>query len=121
MRLSICLLALMIAACAQRHNAVRASGDSTAGGQDLYRLGCGSCHTIPGIAGAHGKVGPSLEGIASRSYVAGQLPNQPPNLERWIQHPHSVHPDSLMPELGLTNAQSKDIAAYLYSLNRETL
>ena len=33
---------------------------------------------------AHGKVGPSLEGIAGHSYVAGQLPNQPPNLERWI-------------------------------------
>ena len=85
--------------------------------QDLYRLGCGSCHTIPGIVGAHGKVGPSLEGIAGHSYIAGQLPNQPPNLEHWIQHPHSVHPDSLMPELGVTDAQSRDIAAYLYSLN----
>jgi cytochrome c1 len=38
-------------------------------------------------------------------------------LEHWIQHPHSVHPDSLMPELGLTDTQSRDIAAYLYSLN----
>jgi hypothetical protein len=28
-----------------------------------------------------------------------------------------VHPDSLMPELGVTEAQSRDIAAYLYSLN----
>ena len=83
----------------------------------FIRLGCGSCHTIPGIVGAHGKVGPSLEGIASHSYIAGQLPNQPPNLEHWIQHPHSVHPDSLMPELGVTEAQSRDIAAYLYSLN----
>jgi hypothetical protein len=100
---------LMIAACAQRPGAVPGTGDSAAGGQDLYRRGCGSCHTIPEIVGAHGKVGPSPEGIASHSYAAGELPNQPPNLERWIQHLHSVHPDSLMPELGLTSAQSREM------------
>jgi cytochrome c len=76
----------------------------------------GSCHIIPGIIGARGKVGPSLEGIASRSYVAGELPNQPVNLARWIQHPHSIHRGSLRPELGVTEAQSRDIAAYLYSV-----
>jgi cytochrome c len=117
MRFSILVFPLMLAACGLRSNAIATGGDSIAGGRDLYRLGCGSCHTIPGIVGAHGKVGPSLEGIASRSYVAGQLPNQPPNLEHWIQHPHSIHPDTLMPELGMTDAQSRDIAAYLYSLN----
>jgi hypothetical protein len=36
--------------------------------------------------------------IASGSYVAGQLPNQPANLQRSIQHPHPFHPESLMPE-----------------------
>jgi len=117
MRLSAFFLSIILAACGLRPNAVATGGDSTAGAQDLHRLGCGSCHTIPGIVGAHGQVGPSLEGIASHSYIAGQLPNQPPNLQRWIQHPHSVHPDSLMPELGLTDAQSRNIAAYLYSLN----
>jgi len=117
MRLSAFLLPLLLAACGLRPGGVPATGDSATGRQDLYRLGCGSCHTIPGIVGAHGKVGPSLEGIAGHSYIAGQLPNQPPNLERWIQHPHSVHPDSLMPELGLTDVQSRDIAAYLYSLD----
>jgi cytochrome c len=114
---SLFLIPLVLAACVLPPNAVSTGGDSATGGQDLYRLGCGSCHTIPGIVGAHGKVGPSLEGIASHSYVAGQLSNQPPNLERWIQHPHSVHPDSLMPELGVTESQSRNIAAYLYSLN----
>jgi cytochrome c2 len=117
MRLSIFILSLMLAACGTGPTAVSAGGNARAGGHELYRLGCGSCHTIPGIAGAHGKVGPSLESIASHSYIAGQLPNQPPNLERWIQHPHSVHPDSVMPELGVTEAQSRNIAAYLYSLN----
>ncbi|HWF04009.1 MAG TPA: c-type cytochrome [Candidatus Angelobacter sp.] len=117
MRLSFLLFAIFFAACGLRTSKVVTGGDSVAGRQDLYRLGCGSCHTIPGIVGAHGKVGPSLENIAVHSYVAGQLPNQPPNLEHWIQHPHSVHPDTLMPELGLTDGQSRDIAAYLYSLN----
>ena len=117
MRLSALLLPLLLTACGLRPRAVATGGDLVAGGKNLYSFGCGSCHTIPGIVGAHGKVGPSLEGIAGHSYVAGQMPNQPLNLERWIQHPHSVHPDSLMPELGLTEAQSRDIAAYLYSLN----
>jgi cytochrome c2 len=117
MRLSLLLLALLAAACSVRPNEAPTGGTSDNGAQDLARLGCGSCHTIPGIVGAHGKVGPSLEGIASRSYIAGQLSNQPANLERWIQHPHSIHSDSLMPELGVTDAESRDIAAYLYSLN----
>jgi cytochrome c len=117
MRVKGLLLPLVLGACRLRPDAIPTGGDAAAGGQVLYHFGCGSCHTIPGIIGAHGKVGPSLEGIASRSYVAGQLLNQPPNLEHWIQHPHSVHPDTMMPELGLTDAQSRDIAAYLYSLN----
>jgi cytochrome c1 len=117
MRLSLLLFPLMLAGCGLRPTAAPTGEASNVGAQDLVRFGCGSCHTIPGIAGAHGKVGPSLESIASHSYIAGQLPNQPPNLERWIQHPHSVQPDSLMPELGVTDAESRDIAAYLYSLN----
>jgi cytochrome c1 len=117
----VSLLALILAGCAPRSTAVPTGGDSAAGRHDLYRLGCGSCHTIPGIIAAHGQVGPSLEGIAGHSYIAGQLPNQPLNLERWIQHPHSVHPDTLMPELGVTDTESRDIAAYLYSLNQEPL
>jgi len=118
MRLSLLSLVLMLAACASRSSAVPTGGDSAAGGHDLYRLGCGSCHTIPGIVGAHGQVGPSLASIAGQNYIAGQLPNQPPNLEKWIQHPHSVHPDTLMPELGVTDTESRNIAAYLYLLDQ---
>jgi len=117
MRLSVLLFSLILTACGMRPTPVATGGDSAAGGRNLYRYGCGSCHTIPGIVGARGKVGPSLEGVAARNYVAGQLPNQPLNLEHWIQHPHSVHPDTLMPELGVTETESRDITAYLYSLN----
>jgi cytochrome c len=69
------------------------------------------------LSGRTERWGPSLEGIARHSYITGQLPNQPSNLERWIQDPHSVHPDSLMQELGLTDAESWAIAAYPYTLN----
>ena len=117
MRLSLLLLPLMLASCSLRPTIAITGGAPDVGAQDLINLGCGSCHTIPGIVGAHGKVGPSLEGIAGHGYIAGQLSNQPPNLERWIQHPHSVHPGSLMPELGMTDKESRDIAAYLYTLN----
>jgi cytochrome c1 len=119
MRFSILFLSLMLANCGLRPNTVSTGGDPDAGRQDLYRLGCGSCHTISGVIGAHGKVGPNLDAIANQEYIAGQLPNQPANLERWIRHPHTIHPESLMPELGLTDAQSRDIAAFLYSLNQE--
>src|SRR5262245_26038287 len=49
--------------------------------------GCGSCHTIPGIQGAHALVGPSLAQVASRMYIAGVLPNTPTNILRWLQNP----------------------------------
>lgn len=117
MRFSLLLIPLIFAACGARQPAVATGGVPKEGAQTLVRFGCGSCHTIPGIPGAHGRVGPTLEGIASHTYIAGELSNQPLNLERWVQHPHSVHPDTLMPELGLTKAETRDIAAYLYSLN----
>ncbi len=117
MRLSFFLLSLLLFGCSPKTAGLPVPGDSAAGKEAIYLAGCGSCHTIPGVTGAHGRVGPSLEGIASHSYVAGQLPNQPANLQHWIQHPHSVHRDSLMPELGLTDTQARNITAYLYTLN----
>jgi cytochrome c2 len=117
MRASIIFILLALAGCNVRPGPAPTGGDSKAGAQDLSSLGCGSCHTIPGIVGAHGKVGPSLQGVAQRNYIAGQLPNEPRNIEHWIQHPHSIHPKTLMPELGVTENQARDIAAYLYTLN----
>jgi cytochrome c1 len=61
-------------------------------------------------------VGPSLEGIASRSYLAGRLPNEPLSLIRWIRHPREVDPETAMPELNVSDADARDMAAYLYTL-----
>ena len=77
---------------------------------------CGSCHTIPGVNGARGLVGPPLMFFSRRTFIAGQLPNNADNLIRWIRNPQSVEPDTAMPDLGLTEQQARDVAAYLYQL-----
>jgi cytochrome c len=91
-------------------------GDPDRGAIAISRYGCGSCHTIPGIAGAHGQVGPPLAGVVNRVYIAGSLTNQPLNLERWMEDPHSVNEHTVMPNLGVSTSDATDIAAYLYSL-----
>lgn len=91
-------------------------GDPAKGHDALRRYGCQACHTIPGLEGARGKVGPSLEGIGGRTYLAGQLPNNAQNMIRWIRDPQGVEPGTAMPELGVTEGDGKDIAAYLYTL-----
>jgi cytochrome c len=75
--------------------------------------GCPTCHVIPHVPGAVGKVGPSLDGLAQRSYLAGTLQNSPENLVRWIQHPQQIHPGTAMPEMGVTQADAARIASFL--------
>lgn len=90
-------------------------GDPARGSSAISRYGCGSCHTIPGIAGAHGLVGPSLEGLRSRVYIAGTLANNAENVERWIENPRLIDEHTVMPELGVSGPDATDIAAFLYS------
>lgn len=80
------------------------------------RYGCAGCHTIPGISRANGLVGPQLNSISRRVYVAGMLPNSPENLIRWIVNPREVNPKTAMPVTGISEAEARDVAAYLYSL-----
>ena len=81
----------------------------------LARYGCSGCHTIPGAPGADGKVGPELAGIRERVYVGGVLQNTPANLIGWIIDPQRFSPRSAMPATGITEAEARDVAAYLYS------
>jgi cytochrome c2 len=98
--------------------AIRATGGSPDRGKNMIRYyGCGSCHSIPGIAEADGKVGPPLNDFALRIYIAGELPNTPLNLLTWIRHPHSVRQNTAMPEMNVSDQDSSDIAAYLYTLH----
>lgn len=91
-------------------------GEPERGRQAIRYHGCASCHTIPGVRGADGLVGPSLEHIASRAYIGGVLPNTPDNLVRWILDPPGVDPQTAMPDLHLSERDARDIAGYLYTL-----
>jgi cytochrome c len=86
------------------------------GEQIILSKSCGSCHTIPGVRGARGLVGPPLEFFGRRTFIAGELPNTPDNLVRWIRSPQSVEAGTAMPNLGLSEQQARDVAAYLYTL-----
>jgi cytochrome c1 len=92
-------------------------GDAAQGKVWAGRMGCGSCHYIPGLENANGLVGPPLTHFAQRTMVAGVLANTPPNLVQWIKEPQVVVPGNAMPTQGLTESQARDIAAYLYTLD----
>jgi cytochrome c oxidase assembly factor CtaG/cytochrome c2 len=110
---------LLLSSCgagAQKAAAEITGGSPRRGEAAIERYGCRTCHTIPGVPGADGEVGPNLAGIRSRAYVAGMLPNNPANLMKWIQNPKDVNPKTVMPNMQVTPADAKDISAYLYTL-----
>jgi mono/diheme cytochrome c family protein len=82
----------------------------------MTRYGCAGCHTIPGVRGARGRVGPPLDGVARQVYVGGVVTNTPDNLIRWIVDPRRIDPKSAMPATGISRAEARDVAAYLYGL-----
>lgn len=92
-------------------------GNPAMGRLAIERYGCGTCHSIPGVRGADGTVGPPLDRFGRRGYIAGRLPNSGPNLIRWIQHPQQVEPGTAMPDQGVTELDARDIAAYLFTLD----
>lgn len=91
-----------------------ARGDAVAGEAAIAKYGCGSCHVIPGVRIARGLVGPPLTDFAGRAYIAGRVTNTAENLVAWIQRPDSVEPGTVMPTLGVSERDARDIASYLY-------
>jgi cytochrome c2 len=91
-------------------------GDARMGRTEIRKYGCNTCHDISGVPGARGLIGPPLDQIGRRYYIAGEIGNTPENLMLWIRHPRQVEPHTLMPEMGVTEQDSRDIAAYLYTL-----
>jgi cytochrome c1 len=92
-------------------------GNPHQGKKLIVSYGCGSCHTIPGVYQARGVVGPPLYFFGRRTMIAGELPNTPQNLVRWLKNPPAVEPGTAMPDLGLNQDQAQDIAAYLDALH----
>jgi cytochrome c len=91
-------------------------GEPAPGRQAFLKYGCGGCHFVPGVDRARGKVAPPLMEFSERAYVAGVVSNTPENLVRWIMAPESISPRTAMPNLGVSEQDARDIAAFLYSL-----
>ena len=112
---------LLLSSCEKRYDSA-AVAEQTGGGnpdhgkQLIEQYGCASCHTIPGVKGPKGVVGPPLDKIAVRSFIAGKIPNSPQMMMQLIQNPQSLDPGNAMPALGVTAADSRDITAYLFTL-----
>jgi putative membrane protein len=116
----VAAVALVGAGCRDREAAERAArlagGDPERGRASVRTYGCDACHDIPGTGGMRGLVGPPLERIGARVYLAGRLPNTPENMIRWIRHPQEVQAGNAMPDMRVTEHDAQDIAAYLYTL-----
>jgi mono/diheme cytochrome c family protein len=93
---------------------VLTGGDPSRAPSLFIRYGCAGCHTIPGIPGADGQVGGALGGMRHRVYIAGVLPNTPDNLIGWIVQPDRYSERTAMPASGISIAEARDVAAWLY-------
>jgi cytochrome c len=118
--LALITVLIILSACTGEVNGVREphgapQGTIDSGRQLIAAYGCGSCHTIPGVPGADAMAGPPLMRFYQRMYIAGRLPNTPENLIAWIQDPQMIEPGTAMPNLGVSEAEAHDIAAYLFS------
>lgn len=97
-------------------DAARLTGGDPARGKALTQhYGCASCHTIPGLPG-EANVGPPLDRVGSRVYLGGVLVNTPENMHRWLKDPPAVDPKTAMPNVGATDEDARDLAAFLYTL-----
>lgn len=83
----------------------------------IERVGCASCHEIPGIAWPKGALGPSLKGFDDDGLIAGELPNTAENLAAFIRNAPAVKPGSTMPAMPVSEEEARDMAAYLYGLD----
>ena len=110
------VLVVLSAACSTGARPPAPEGDAARGRALLSQYGCGYCHTIPGVHAARGNVGPPLDDVARRVYIAGSLPNTPQQMALWIRFPQSYRPGTAMPDLRVSADDARDMVAQLYRL-----
>jgi cytochrome c1 len=96
-----------------RELAVFTGGNPERGKETIRQNGYPTCP----YQGSDGQVGPPLDHFAKRVYIAGVLPNTPDNLVAWIKDPPGIDPLTPMPASGPDEAEARDVAAYLYTLD----
>jgi cytochrome c len=115
--LALCLAGGLLAGCDSKSDVTQnVEGDAGRGKMLIGNYGCGSCHLIPEVASADGNVGPPLMRIGTRVYIAGYIRNSPENMSVWLQDPQKVLPGNAMPSMGISLKDSRDITAFLYTL-----
>lgn len=111
--LRICLAALALLTLCGCHQTYHAAASQASAPNLMIQYGCPTCHVIPGVPGAVGKVGPPLDDLGQRSFLAGTLQNSPDHLAAWIQHPQHFQPGTAMPEMGVTPQDANTIVRFL--------
>jgi cytochrome c oxidase subunit II len=108
----------------QQRPAVKPASGAAAEGYEIFtgEGGCISCHTVVGVEGAEGRVGPNLTHLKSRQTFAGAiLDNTTENLTKWVRDPGAMKPmrpdeGTGMPDQGLSDEEVDKVVAYLETL-----
>jgi cytochrome c oxidase subunit 2 len=86
-------------------------------GQHVFMERCAGCHAVRG-SDAAGVQAPDLTHLLTRRLIAaGTMTNTPQNMMEWIAHAQEIKAQSLMPDIKLSPNDSRDLAAYLATLN----
>ena len=96
-------------------------GDPVARGKALITAqGCSGCHAISSVPGAVGAVGPKLDGVATKGATRKPGLTAEQYLEESIREPTAYtvegFPAGVMPKFPLSDAQIKDLVAFLLTL-----
>jgi cytochrome c oxidase subunit 2 len=100
---------------AQRAAPAEAAGLAAEGKAVYTRSACVGCHTIRGVSA--GTLGPDLTHFGSRAlFGAGLWPTTAEHLVPWLKDPPALKPGAKMPNLNLSDAEARALAAYLLDL-----
>ena len=92
------------------------SGSAARGEEVFLSSTCVGCHAIRGTP-AEAQVGPDLTHLAERrTLLAGAVPNTSDTLSTIIIDPQSLKPGVAMPPTALSEAELRDLVAYLEQL-----
>jgi cytochrome c oxidase subunit 2 len=108
----------------QKEPAAKPESGPAAEGMSIFtgNGGCVSCHTVNGIEGAAGGVGPNLTHLKSRSMFAGAtIENTAENLTKWVRDPSAMKPmrpdqKTGMPDQDLSDEDIEKVVAFLETL-----
>ena len=100
------LAASMLALTTENGNVVDNAPEFAADGAALYQKSfCGTCHIVNGVGG---KIGPVLNGLASRRTEAWTVEH--------FQQPQRMSPGTSMPPYQFSGPDMQNIVSYLFTL-----